>query len=60
MKSSDLIRELALAGCEIKRNPGGSHQIWWSPSSGNTFAVPHPRKALPNGTVKSIKKMAGI
>ncbi|KQN54360.1 addiction module toxin, HicA family [Erwinia sp. E602] len=60
MKSSDLIRELALAGCEIKRNTGGSHQIWWSPLSGKTFPVPHPKKDLPIGTVRSIKKLAGI
>ncbi|MQK60793.1 type II toxin-antitoxin system HicA family toxin, partial [Escherichia coli] len=27
---------------------------------GKTFPVPHPKKDLPLGTVRSIKKMAGI
>lgn len=44
MKSSDLIRELAEAGCELKRHNGGSHQIWWSPLTGKTFPVPHPKR----------------
>ncbi|ECM9045363.1 type II toxin-antitoxin system HicA family toxin, partial [Salmonella enterica subsp. enterica serovar Enteritidis] len=28
--------------------------------TGKTFPVPHPKKDLPLGTVRSIKKMAGI
>lgn len=60
MKSTDLIKELTAARCELKRHNGGSHQIWWSPITGKTFPVPHPKKDLPLGTVKAIKKMAGI
>ncbi|WP_071825820.1 type II toxin-antitoxin system HicA family toxin [Metakosakonia massiliensis] len=60
MKSADLIKELMAAGCELKRHNGGSHQIWWSPVTGKTFPIPHPKKDLPHGTVRSIKKMAGI
>ncbi len=60
MKSTDLIKELTAAGCKLRRHNGGSHQIWWSPITGKTFPVPHPKKDLPIGTVKSIKKMAGI
>ncbi|WP_244161653.1 MULTISPECIES: type II toxin-antitoxin system HicA family toxin [Photorhabdus] len=51
---------LTAVGCELRRHNGGSHQIWWSPITGKTFPVPHPKKDLPIGTVKSIKKMAGI
>lgn len=60
MKSSDLIKELKAAGCELARNPGGSHQIWWSPNTGKIFPVPHPKKDLPIGTLRSIRKLAGI
>lgn len=60
MRSADLIKELIAANCELKRHNGGSHQIWWSPITGKTFPVPHPKKDLPIGTVKSIKKSAGI
>lgn len=60
MKSSDLIKELIAAECVLKRHKASSHQIWWSPLTGKTFPVPHPKKYLPVGTVKSIKKSAGI
>ena len=60
MKSADLLKELIAAGCELRRHRGGSHQIWWSPITGKTFPVPHPKKDLPLGTIKSIKKLEGI
>jgi predicted RNA binding protein YcfA (HicA-like mRNA interferase family) len=60
MTSADLIKELKAAGCEPARNSGGSHRIWWSPDTGKTFPVPHPIKDLPIGTVRSIRKLAGI
>ena len=60
MKSSDLIKELTAAGCYLKRQGKGSHEIWYSPITGMTFPVPHPKASLPVGTVKSIKKSAGI
>ncbi|ECR8547847.1 type II toxin-antitoxin system HicA family toxin [Salmonella enterica] len=55
-----MLKELIAAGCELRRHNGGSHQIWWSPITGKTFPFPHPKKDLPLGTVRSIKKMAGI
>lgn len=60
MKSTDLIKDLIAAGCKLKRQGKGSHQIWWSPLTGKTFPVPHPKQNLPIGTVKSIKKAAGL
>lgn len=60
MRSADLIKDLRNAGCELKRQGKGSHQIWYSPITGKTFPVPHPKSSLPIGTVKSIKKAAGI
>jgi predicted RNA binding protein YcfA (HicA-like mRNA interferase family) len=60
MKSGDLIKTLTAAGCILRRQGGGCHQIWWSPITGRTFPVPHPKKDLPVGTVKAIRKMAGI
>ncbi len=60
MKSIDLIKDLQKAGCTLKRQGKGSHQIWHSPITGKTFPVPHPKGSLPVGTVKAIRKMAGI
>ena len=39
MKSADLIKDLRSAGCELKRQGRGSHQIWYSPITGKTFPV---------------------
>ncbi|AZT32171.1 type II toxin-antitoxin system HicA family toxin [Salmonella enterica subsp. enterica serovar Stanleyville] len=60
MKSTDLVKEMTAAGCEFKRHNGGSQQVWWSPITGKTFPVLHPKKDLPLGTVKFIKKLARI
>ena len=60
MTSGDLIKELKSAGCKLERQGKGSHQIWYSPITGKKFVVPHPKSSLPVGTLKSIKKAAGI
>jgi predicted RNA binding protein YcfA (HicA-like mRNA interferase family) len=60
MSSKDLIKLLKSKGCTFKRHGKGDHQIWYSPITGSTFPVPHPKKDLPMGTVKSIKRMAGL
>ncbi|WP_322784274.1 type II toxin-antitoxin system HicA family toxin [Photobacterium obscurum] len=60
MRSSDLIRDLKEIGCTLHRQGKGSHQIWYSPVTGQKFPVPHPKQHLPVGTVRSIKKSAGL
>lgn len=60
MKSKDLIKLLEANDCKLIRQGKGSHQIWFSPKTNKKFVVPHPKKALPIGTLNSIKKDAGI
>nr|DAN69690.1 MAG TPA: hypothetical protein [Caudoviricetes sp.] len=60
MHSRDLIKELKANGCEFVRHGKGDHQIWHSPKTGKNFPVPHPKQDLPIGTLKSIKKSAGL
>jgi predicted RNA binding protein YcfA (HicA-like mRNA interferase family) len=60
MRSSDLIKLLKEFGCEFVRHGKGDHQIWYSPMTSKKFVVPHPKKETPLGTLKSIKKAAGI
>ncbi|MFD1806425.1 type II toxin-antitoxin system HicA family toxin [Pasteurella oralis] len=60
MNSYDLIKELKKAGCFLVRQGKGSHQIWESPITGKRFPVPHPKQHLPIGTLRSIKKSAGL
>lgn len=59
MKSTDLVKELIAAGCELKRHNGGSHQIWWSPITGKTFPVPHPKKACQSALLSPLRKRRG-
>lgn len=42
MKSTELIKELLAAGCELKRHRGGSHQIWWSPITNKNLSCSTP------------------
>ena len=42
------------------RHGKGDHQIWYSPITEKKFSVPHPKKQMPIGTLKSIKRMAGV
>lgn len=60
MTSKEIREMLTAAGCSMVRQGKGSHEIWFSPITNKTFPVPHPKKSLPMGTVKSIKKLAGI
>jgi len=60
MDSRELIKELKKAGCEFVRHGKGDHQIWYSPITGKKFTVPHPKRPLATGTLKSIRKAAGI
>ncbi|MDU9389592.1 type II toxin-antitoxin system HicA family toxin [Pseudomonas japonica] len=59
MQSRQLIRELEVAGWVLKRITG-SHHIFKHPDSPYLIPVPHPKKDLPIGTVKSIRQRAGL
>jgi predicted RNA binding protein YcfA (HicA-like mRNA interferase family) len=54
----ELVRLLTRAGCEIKRQGKGSHEIWFSPISKRTFSV--PRNTRKSHTANSILKDAGL
>lgn len=59
MKSSDLIRELELAGWVLARVKGSHHQFK-HPDHKLPITVPHPKKDLGIGLVKAIRKQAGL
>lgn len=59
MKSKDLIRELEAAGWKLDRIKG-DHHIFKKPGFKRSVVVPHPKKDLPIGTLKAIKKQAGL
>ncbi|RZT42536.1 type II toxin-antitoxin system HicA family toxin [Cupriavidus agavae] len=59
MHSSALIRLLEREGWELARCRG-SHLTFRHPSRAFIVTVPHPRKDLPVGTVRSILRTAGL
>jgi predicted RNA binding protein YcfA (HicA-like mRNA interferase family) len=59
VKSRDLIRMIEDAGWELKRVKGSHHQLK-HPTKPGPVTIPHPKKDLPQGTVNSIKKQAGV
>ena len=59
MQSRLLIKELEEAGWILDRITG-SHHIFKHPYNPYTIPVPHPKKDLPIGTVKSIRRRAGL
>ncbi|ALS63683.1 type II toxin-antitoxin system HicA family toxin [Pandoraea apista] len=59
MNSSKIIRMLEDDGWKLARITG-SHHHFKHPTKPLLVTVPHPKKDLPVGTVKSILKAAGL
>jgi predicted RNA binding protein YcfA (HicA-like mRNA interferase family) len=59
MNSRELIRMLEKDGWKEIRVTGSHHHFKHSVKLG-LVTVPHPKKDLPTGTVKSILKQAGL
>ncbi|MDC4272593.1 type II toxin-antitoxin system HicA family toxin [Acinetobacter baumannii] len=59
MKSLDLIKMIEADGWYEVRVTG-SHHHFKHPNKKGLVTIPHPKKDLPNGTVKSILKQAGL
>lgn len=58
MNSRDVIRRLGADGWELARTKGSHHQ-YRHPSKPGLVTVPHPKRDLPIGTLRSIAKQAG-
>ena len=60
MTYGELKRLLKKNGC-IFLSEGGNHEIWFSPLTNKKFPVGrHNTQEIPNGTLRSIKKKAGL
>ncbi|MCU1717330.1 type II toxin-antitoxin system HicA family toxin [Pseudomonas sp. 5P_3.1_Bac2] len=59
MQSRELIKELENDGWVLDRVTG-SHHMFKHPTKPQTVPVPHPKKDLPQGTVRAIRKLAGL
>lgn len=59
MKSQDVITALKADGWEQVAQKG-SHVQFKHPTKSGRVTVPHPKKDIPLGTLRSIEKQAGL
>ena len=59
MKSGDIIARLRAAGWYRVRQKG-SHVQFKHPTKPGRVTVPHPKKDVPKGTLRSIEKQSGL
>jgi predicted RNA binding protein YcfA (HicA-like mRNA interferase family) len=57
--SAEVIRRIGAAGWTLVRTKG-SHQHFKHTNKPGIVTVPHPKKDLPIGTLKSIERQAGV
>ena len=58
MSSKQVIKDIKKSGGELVRTNGSHHQYRFP--DGRMVTVPHPKKDIPLGTLRSIEKQAGI
>jgi predicted RNA binding protein YcfA (HicA-like mRNA interferase family) len=59
MDSREVIRVLEADGWRLIRTKG-SHRQYRHPARPGLVTVPHPRKDIPVGTLRSIERQAGL
>ena len=59
MTSSEVIRLITAEGWSLVRTKG-SHQHFKHSKKPGIVTVPHPKKDIPIGTLKSIEKQSGV
>lgn len=59
MSSAEVIRRIQAAGWSQVRSKG-SHHHFKHPARPGIVTVPHPKKDLPRGTLRSIERQSGV
>ncbi|MHB1047032.1 MAG: type II toxin-antitoxin system HicA family toxin [Thermoanaerobaculia bacterium] len=57
--SAEIIRRIEADGWRLVKTRGSHHQFK-HPAKQGRITVPHPKKDLPIGTLKSIERQAGV
>lgn len=60
MKTKQFCLEAQACGCYVKRH-GSNHDIWYSPITGKTFAIPrHGSQQLAKGLERKAREVLGL
>lgn len=60
MKSREVIKKIEANGWYLDRVSDSSHHVFKHPNKSGIVVVPHPKKEIPIGTLKSIEKQSGV
>jgi len=55
-----IVQRLKALGFQFDRQAAGSHEIWFSPSTGRYTTIPNHPGDMPEGTLHAILKQAGV
>lgn len=56
----EIVRRLKQFGFAFDRQAAGSHEIWYSESTGRYTTIPNHSGDMPEGTLRAILQQAGI
>ncbi|MCC7517511.1 MAG: type II toxin-antitoxin system HicA family toxin [Pseudomonadales bacterium] len=56
----DIVRRLKAFGFEFDRQAAGSHEIWYNATTQRYTTIPNHPGDMPEGTLRTIIKQAGI
>ncbi len=56
----EIVRRLKRLGFSFDRQAAGSHEIWYNPNTDRYTTIPNHSGEMPEGTLRSILKQAGI
>jgi predicted RNA binding protein YcfA (HicA-like mRNA interferase family) len=59
-KYREVARKLRSFGYAFARQGAGSHEVWRHVDSGHVIIMPHHSRDMPEGTLRSILREAGI
>lgn len=61
MRYAELVRKLSGLGFELRRQAGGSHEVWWLPGTGRQTVIPrHGGKDLGTPVTRKILRDLGL
>ncbi|WP_440614727.1 type II toxin-antitoxin system HicA family toxin [Bacillus subtilis] len=61
MRYREVAKTLRKQGCEVIRQNGTSHVIWYRPLTNRNFPVPnHPSRDIPKPFLRELSKQSGV
>lgn len=56
----EIVKRLKQLGFEFDRQAASSHELWFNPETRRYTTIPNPPGDMPEGTLRTILRQAGI